>query len=66
MSGHSGHSSHVHNVTRQVGGALNLTIKTIRKAVLLRCEWGRDDYTLGLANLGPAPLKPGLQGSRED
>jgi len=41
----------------------NLTIKTITKAVLLRCEWGRDDYSLGLANLGPAPLKPGLQGS---
>jgi adenine-specific DNA-methyltransferase len=40
----------------------NLTIKKIPKAVLSRCEWGRDDYSLEVANLGPAPPKPGQQG----
>jgi adenine-specific DNA-methyltransferase len=40
----------------------NLTIKKIPKAVLSRCEWGHDDYSLEVANLGPAPPKPGQQG----
>ena len=40
----------------------NLTIKKIPKAILSRCEWGRDDYSLEVANLGPAPKKPGQQG----
>ena len=40
----------------------NLTIKKIPKAVLSRCEWGRDDYSLEVANLSPAPPKPGQQG----
>jgi adenine-specific DNA-methyltransferase len=40
----------------------NLTIKKIPKAVLSHCEWGRDDYSLEVANLGPAPPKPGQQG----
>lgn len=40
----------------------NLTIKKIPKTVLTRCEWGRDDYSLEVANLGPAPPKPGQQG----
>lgn len=40
----------------------NLTIKRIPKAVLSRCEWGRDDYSLEVANLGPAPPSPGQQG----
>ena len=36
----------------------NLTIKKIPQAVLARCEWGKDDYSLNVANLplaGPAP-----------
>jgi adenine-specific DNA-methyltransferase len=39
----------------------NLTIKRIPKTVLSRCEWGRDDYSLEVASLGPAPAKPGPQ-----
>lgn len=30
---------------------LNLTVKKIPKAVLSRCEWGRDDYSLEIKNL---------------
>ena len=33
----------------------NLTVKKIPKAVLSRCEWGHDDYSLEINNL---PLKP--------
>ena len=33
----------------------NLTIKKIPKMVLNRCEWGRDDYSLEIKNLPPAP-----------
>lgn len=40
----------------------NLTLKKIPKTVLSRCEWGRDDYSLEVANLGSAPPKPGQQG----
>jgi adenine-specific DNA-methyltransferase len=40
----------------------NLTMKKIPKTVLSRCEWGRDDYSLEVANLKPAPLPPGQQG----
>lgn len=32
----------------------NLTLKKIPKTVLDRCEWGRDDYSLAVANLPPA------------
>jgi adenine-specific DNA-methyltransferase len=32
----------------------NLTLKKIPNAVLNRCEWGRDDYSLSIKNL-PAP-----------
>jgi adenine-specific DNA-methyltransferase len=32
----------------------NLTVKKIPKAVLTRCEWGRDDYSLEIKNL---PMK---------
>jgi adenine-specific DNA-methyltransferase len=32
----------------------NLTLKKIPKAVLNRCEWGKDDYSLAVANL---PMK---------
>jgi adenine-specific DNA-methyltransferase len=32
----------------------NLTLKKIPKAVMERCEWGRDDYSLAISNLPPA------------
>jgi adenine-specific DNA-methyltransferase len=37
----------------------NLTIKKIPQAVLARCEWGHDDYSLQVENLPKAPPKPG-------
>jgi adenine-specific DNA-methyltransferase len=37
----------------------NLTIKKIPKAILSRCEWEHDDYSLRVENLPKAPLKPG-------
>ena len=40
-------------------GYPNLTVKKIPKAVLTRCEWGRDDYSLTVANLPKAPPAPG-------
>ena len=39
----------------------NLTIKKIPKAVLVRCEWGKDDYSLKVENLPKAPPAPGQQ-----
>ncbi len=33
----------------------NLTIKKIPHQVLSRCEWGKDDYSLNVANLPQAP-----------
>ncbi|MGB7217806.1 MAG: site-specific DNA-methyltransferase [Vicinamibacterales bacterium] len=39
----------------------NLTIKRIPRTVLSRCEWGRDDYSLEVANLGAAPPDSGQQ-----
>ena len=33
----------------------NLTVKKIPKAVLTRCEWGHDDYSLKVENLPKAP-----------
>jgi adenine-specific DNA-methyltransferase len=47
---------------RKADAYLNLTIKKIPKTVLTRCEWGRDDYSLEVANLSPAPPTPGQQG----
>jgi adenine-specific DNA-methyltransferase len=40
-------------------GYTNLTVKKIPKAVLSRCEWGKDDYSLKVENLPKAPPKPG-------
>jgi adenine-specific DNA-methyltransferase len=40
-------------------GYPNLTVKKIPKAVLTRCEWGHDDYSLQVENLPKAPPKPG-------
>ena len=37
----------------------NLTIKKIPQAVLARCEWGHDDYSLQVENLPKAPPQPG-------
>jgi len=42
-------------------GYPNLTVKKIPKAVLNRCEWGKDDYSLRVENLPAAPPKPGQQ-----
>src|SRR6266404_7677450 len=42
-------------------GYENLTVKKIPKAVLDRCEWGHDDYSLEVENLPKAPPKPGQQ-----
>lgn len=39
----------------------NLTVKKIPRAVLSRCEWGHDDYSLQVENLPKAPQMPGLQ-----
>ena len=35
----------------------NLTLKKIPKMVLARCEWGRDDYSLNVANLPMAQVE---------
>jgi adenine-specific DNA-methyltransferase len=42
----------------------SLTVKKIPNAVLKRCEWGHDDYSLNVENLPKAPPKPG-QGELE-
>jgi adenine-specific DNA-methyltransferase len=39
----------------------NLTVKKIPRAVLSRCEWGHDDYSLKVENLPQAPPTPGQQ-----
>jgi adenine-specific DNA-methyltransferase len=36
-------------------GFPNLTIRKIPQAVLRKCEWGHDDYSLNVANLPEAP-----------
>jgi adenine-specific DNA-methyltransferase len=36
----------------------NLTLKKIPKAVLHKCEWGHDDYSLEIKNLPAAPAVP--------
>lgn len=40
-------------------GYSNLTVKKIPQAVLTRCEWGKDDYSLKVENLPKAPAKAG-------
>ena len=37
----------------------NLTLKKIPNAVLARCEWGKDDYSLQVQSLPEAPPEPG-------
>ncbi len=41
-----------------VSGFENLTVKKIPKAVLKKCEWGHDDYSLEIRNLPAAPEVP--------
>jgi adenine-specific DNA-methyltransferase len=36
----------------------NLTVKKIPSAVLAKCEWGHDDYSLNVANLPKAAPPP--------
>jgi len=36
----------------------NLTLKKIPKAVMERCEWGHDDYSLRVENLPKPPREP--------
>ena len=36
----------------------NLTIRKIPQAVLRKCEWGKDDYSLNVANLPEAAPEP--------
>lgn len=43
---------------RNVDAFPNLTIKKIPRAVLSRCEWGRDDYSLEIKNLAAAVAQP--------
>jgi adenine-specific DNA-methyltransferase len=40
----------------------NLTVKKIPRAVLSRCEWGHDDYSLRVENLPQAPPTKGQMG----
>ena len=40
---------------RDAGEYENLTVKKIPKAVLKKCEWGHDDYSLEIQNLPKAP-----------
>lgn len=41
----------------------SLTVKKIPKAVLSRCEWGKDDYNLKVENLPKVPPPKGQMGS---
>ena len=46
----------------------NLTVRKIPKAVLARCEWGHDDYSLQVENLPqatPERGQPSLFGEEE-
>ena len=44
----------------------NLTIKKIPQAVLRKCEWGHDDYSLNIANLPMAEALPEPPGDSND
>ena len=45
-------------VPREPDAFPNLTIRKIPQAVLRKCEWGKDDYSLNVANLPEAPREP--------
>lgn len=36
----------------------NLTVVKIPHAILSRCEWGKDDYSMGISSLETAPAEP--------
>lgn len=36
----------------------NLTVVKIPHAILSRCEWGKDDYSMGLSSMETAPAEP--------
>lgn len=40
----------------------NLTIRKIPQAVLRKCEWGKDDYSLNVASLPEAQPEPSVKG----
>jgi len=42
----------------------NLTLKKIPKAVLKKCEWGRDDYSLQIQELPEAPQEDAAEESK--
>ena len=44
----------------------NLTIQKIPKAVLKKCEWGRDDYSLEIKELPEAPRQPDVAGGEPE
>ncbi|MDP1587178.1 MAG: site-specific DNA-methyltransferase [Prosthecobacter sp.] len=44
----------------------NLTVKKIPKAVLAKCEWGHDDYSLEIQNLPRAPEPVALPSPLDD
>jgi adenine-specific DNA-methyltransferase len=44
----------------------NLSICKIPQAVLKKCEWGRDDYSLSVASLAPAKAEEALPPASED
>jgi adenine-specific DNA-methyltransferase len=46
---------------RKGGGFDNLTVKKIPAAVMARCEWGKDDYSLAVDALPAAPPPTGQQ-----
>jgi len=43
---------------RNVDEFPNLTLRKIPKAVLTKCEWGKDDYSLEIKKLAPAEPEP--------
>lgn len=43
---------------RNVDEFPNLTLRKIPKAVLTKCEWGKDDYSLEIKNLAPTEPEP--------
>ena len=45
----------------KAGSFPNLTIKKIPTAVLQRCEWGKDDYSLQVSSLPAAPPSSGSE-----
>ncbi len=52
---------------KDVNEFLNLTVKKIPRAILHRCEWGRDDYSLEIKNLpSSASVEPEDDGRSAD